>query len=73
MRSDWMAVERGISTSSAVMSFAHAMAHAQLVGRLLDNALGVLQIFALCRPIGNVHGYAPIRVALISKDIWRAR
>jgi hypothetical protein len=41
-----------------------AMAHAQLVARLLDNALGVLQIFALCRPISDVHRVCPLRRGL---------
>ena len=35
--------------------------HTQLVDRLLDDALGVLQIFELCRPVGDVHGVRGVR------------
>jgi hypothetical protein len=40
------------------------MAHAELVAGLLDNALDVLQIFALCRPIGDVHRVCPLKRGL---------
>ena len=50
-----------------------AMAHAQLVARLLDNALGVFQIFELCRPIGDVHCVCPFRLAALTRKGARER